>query len=405
MPKGKKLFRGKGGKLPPDSQADFFEDDDDTQEDAAMSDDDDVQREVVVDEDDTPELDLTRPQDIQLPDLASSSLSQKHMDISTREGSPVIEVKRKRMKVERKYTTLKPEEEVELMEWYRDNELFYNKKLGTYRDRTRKAEIKEEQAKKMNKTVEMIESWMLNMRTRYSKLLDDKSGQATREMTERDQWIYTSFEFLRPHIVRCPTRTSKKVVPARQTEETPEGSQMSTARPPRPQSSASADIDDPAPLPDPHQPDVLQERLNRAMGLQQELIAPQNVALSTRLIRDAHSFAETFLENATEDTARAYSLEVIKLATGFVEFEKKETPYRPKVQLTPIQSLGSTSLSSLSPLLQQQQQQPPRYQQMQRSSWGGQTPSYGRPAATPVLERQALEEASMSFLRDFEGAM
>ena len=47
------------------------------------------------------------------------------------------------------------------------------------------------------------------MRTRYAKLVQTRSGQGTKELSQRDQWIVDTFSFLRPHIVRCPTRTSK----------------------------------------------------------------------------------------------------------------------------------------------------------------------------------------------------
>lgn len=49
------------------------------------------------------------------------------------------------------------------------------------------------------------------MRTRFGRLCATRSGQEAvlDDMTERDRWIYTSFQFLRPHIVRCPSRQSK----------------------------------------------------------------------------------------------------------------------------------------------------------------------------------------------------
>lgn len=40
------------------------------------------------------------------------------------------------------------------------------------------------------------------MRTRYGRLTLGKSGQAAREMTERDKWIYETFTFIGKHIVR-----------------------------------------------------------------------------------------------------------------------------------------------------------------------------------------------------------
>ena len=85
----------------------------------------------------------------------------------------------------------------------------YNKKLSAYRDKQRKNVVWEAQVKKMGKGADYLEHWIVNMRTRYAKLIDEKTGMATREMTERDKWIHEAFTFLRAHIVRCATRTSK----------------------------------------------------------------------------------------------------------------------------------------------------------------------------------------------------
>ena len=95
------------------------------------------------------------------------------------------------------------------MEWYKELELFYNKRLNAYRDKQRKVQLWEDQAQKMGKSVDILEHWIVNVRTRYAKLIDEKTGIPTQDMTERDQWIHDTFTFLRPHIVRCPTRTSK----------------------------------------------------------------------------------------------------------------------------------------------------------------------------------------------------
>ena len=61
----------------------------------------------------------------------------------------------------------------------------------------------------MGKSVDQLDHWIINMRTRYTKMIDEKSGMATREMTERDQWIHSAFGFLCPHIVRYASRSSK----------------------------------------------------------------------------------------------------------------------------------------------------------------------------------------------------
>lgn len=56
--------------------------------------------------------------------------------------------------------------------------------------------------------VSVLQKWLENMRTRYSKLISTKSGQEAKQLTERDKWIKQTFS-LRSHIVRCPTRASK----------------------------------------------------------------------------------------------------------------------------------------------------------------------------------------------------
>ena len=139
--------------------------------------------------------------------------------------------------------------------------------------------------------------------------------------------------------------------------------------------------------------------------MQRELLGSQQQAtpssLSARLIRDAHMFAETFMANVSEDIARSYSLEVLKLATGLVDFGNKQIPYKPRVVAYPPMDPQAAHSLSLSPFTQPPAQRPP-----QRSSWGGQTPSFGRPQATSVAGSGG-DEGSLSFLRDynFEGGL
>ena len=59
-----------------------------------------------------------------------------------------------------------------------------------------------------------LEAWIKNMRTRFAKLIQTRSGQGARDLTQRDAWIKETFSFLRPHIVRVATRTSKVSIKA-----------------------------------------------------------------------------------------------------------------------------------------------------------------------------------------------
>ena len=149
---------------------------------------------------------------------------------------------------------------------------------------------------------------------------------------------------------------------------------------------------------------LLSLQLDKALQMQRELLGSQQQAtpssLSGRLIWDAHTFAETFMANVSEETARTYSLEVIKLATGLVDYANKQIPYKPRVVSYPPMEPPAAHSLSFSPIIHHPAQRP-----QQRSSWGGQTPSFGRPQATPVSS--ADSEASLSFLKDlqFDGSM
>ena len=184
MPKGRKGFRDKKVIAPDTVPKDIFEDDVDvsTEEEEEAGD---------------------KPQDEQLQE-SQAATEDSHVP---RPESPVLP-DLKRARTERKYASLTPSEEVTLVEWYKQHELFYNKRVNAYRDKARKLQLWEDQVSKMGKCVDILEHWIVNMRTRYAKLIDAKSAMHTRK-TERDQWIHDSFDFLRPHIVRCPTRTSK----------------------------------------------------------------------------------------------------------------------------------------------------------------------------------------------------
>ena len=180
MPKGRKLLRGKGLLLPATPPEDIF-DNDSSEEEEEVAD---------------------KPQEEQLEE------SQAATDQVPRPESPVLPDLKRACTEKRKYASLTQDEKVTLCEWYKQNELFYNKRLNAYRDKERKAQLWQEQAEKMGKTVDILVHWMINMRTRYAKLIDNKSAIHTRK-SERDQWIQDSFEFLRPHIVRCPAWTIK----------------------------------------------------------------------------------------------------------------------------------------------------------------------------------------------------
>ena len=67
-----------------------------------------------------------------------------------------------------KITDLTDEEEEVMALWIRENECLYNKKLNAYKDMQQKNKLWDDQAKEMNKDMEMLQIWYRSLRTRYA---------------------------------------------------------------------------------------------------------------------------------------------------------------------------------------------------------------------------------------------
>lgn len=127
---------------------------------------------------------------------------------SARDVSPASGHPKKKPK---KITDLTDEEEEVMALWIRENECLYNKKLNAYKDTQKKNKLWDEQAKEMNKDMDMLQIWYRSLRTRYGRLLKKTSGDGAAEFTERDQWILAQFAFLRAHIYDVKKRTTVSV--------------------------------------------------------------------------------------------------------------------------------------------------------------------------------------------------
>ena len=131
---------------------------------------------------------------------------------------------------------------------------------------------------------------------------------------------------------------------------------------------------------------LLSLQLDRALQMQRELLESQSqrdsMALPQRLVRDGHKYVETFLANCSEETARTYSLEIIRLATGLVDYSNKVIAHRPRITVQPPTPMDPGAHgSSLSPILPQPSQRPAVA--LQRS-WIGHTPVYRKVQGTLV---------------------
>ena len=85
---------------------------------------------------------------------------------SSRDVSPAASHPKK--KKPEKITDLTDEEEEVMALWIRENECLYNKKLNAYKDMQKKNKLWDDQAKEMNKDMEMLQIWYRSLRTRYA---------------------------------------------------------------------------------------------------------------------------------------------------------------------------------------------------------------------------------------------
>ena len=84
---------------------------------------------------------------------------------SSRDVCPAASDPKKKPK---KTTDLTDEEEEVMALWRRENECLYNKKFNAYKDMQKKNKLWDDQAKEMNKDMEMLQIWYRSLRTRYA---------------------------------------------------------------------------------------------------------------------------------------------------------------------------------------------------------------------------------------------
>ena len=79
------------------------------------------------------------------------------------------------------------------------NDYIYNKKRKDHTFVSKKNKAWEELAQEMGLEVKALMTFFESSRTQIGKLRKNTSGQAPIEMTDRQQWIWTRFQFLVPH--------------------------------------------------------------------------------------------------------------------------------------------------------------------------------------------------------------
>ena len=88
------------------------------------------------------------------------------------------------------------------MEFVKQHPELYDKEHPQFHDRNRREALWAEISAKLKLQPFDVRRWFESQRTRYGKLSKFQSGQAPREMTKRQSWVYQQMGFLKTHIRR-----------------------------------------------------------------------------------------------------------------------------------------------------------------------------------------------------------
>ena len=100
-------------------------------------------------------------------------------------------------------STFTDSQETVIVEFVKEHPELYDKEHARFHDRQKKeAEEGAEVSAELKLQPFDVKRWFESQRTRYGKLSKLQSGQAPREMTKRQSWVYQQMGFLKTHIRR-----------------------------------------------------------------------------------------------------------------------------------------------------------------------------------------------------------
>ena len=98
--------------------------------------------------------------------------------------------------------TFTDSQEISIVEFVKLHPELYDKEHPRFHDRTRREVLWAEISAELKLQPFDVRRWFESQRTRYGKLSKLQSGQAPREMTKRQSWVYQQMGFLKTHIRR-----------------------------------------------------------------------------------------------------------------------------------------------------------------------------------------------------------
>ena len=98
--------------------------------------------------------------------------------------------------------TFTDSQEISIVEFVKQHPELYDKEHPRFHDRNRREALWAEIYAELKLQPFDVRRWFESQRTRYGKLSKLQSGQAPREMTKRQSWVYQQMGFLKTHIRR-----------------------------------------------------------------------------------------------------------------------------------------------------------------------------------------------------------
>ena len=98
--------------------------------------------------------------------------------------------------------TFTDSQEISIVEFVKQHPELYDKEHPRFHDRTRREALWAEISAELKLQPFDVKRWFESQQTRYGKLSKLQSGQAQREMTKRQSWVYQQMGFLKTHIRR-----------------------------------------------------------------------------------------------------------------------------------------------------------------------------------------------------------
>ena len=98
--------------------------------------------------------------------------------------------------------TFTDNQEISIVKFVKQHPELYDKEHPRFHDRNRREALWAEISAELKLQPFDVRRWFESQRTCYGKLSELQSGQAPREMTKRQSWVYQQMGFLKTHIRR-----------------------------------------------------------------------------------------------------------------------------------------------------------------------------------------------------------